>query len=149
MTVDIVDEQTRSRMMSGIRSKNTKPELLVRRLLHRRGFRYRLHVPGLPGKPDLVFPKHNAVLFIHGCFWHGHRCRLFRLPGTRAEFWKAKITGNRRRDKNKIKALANSGWRIAIVWECALRGSSVNPDDVAEKLSEWLTGNSVSMEIRG
>lgn len=149
MTVDIVDEQTRSRMMSGIRSKNTKPELLVRRLLHKRGFRYRLHVPGIPGKPDLVFPKYNAVIFIHGCFWHGHRCRLFRLPGTRTEFWREKIAGNRRRDKNKNKTLADSGWRIATVWECALRGSDANPENVAEELSEWLTGNSASMEIKG
>lgn len=150
--MDIVDKQTRSRMMSGIRSKNTKPELLVRRLLHRRGFRYRLHVSGLPGKPDLVFPKYHAVVFVHGCFWHGHECKLFRMPGTRTEFWKRKITGNRQRDRRESKALAKLGWRIAIVWECALRGSNADPENAVEKLAAWLAGNSAgtaTVEIEG
>ena len=150
--MDIVDKQTRSRMMSGIRSKNTKPELLVRRLLHQRGFRYRLHDSRLPGKPDLVFPKYGAVIFIHGCFWHGHQCRFFRLPGTRTDFWESKISGNRKRDRKTRKVLSDSGWRIAIVWECALRGSEANPQDVTEQLGEWLSDNSTGttfLEIRG
>ena len=150
--MDIVDKQTRSRMMAGIRGKNTKPELLVRRLLHKCGFRYRLHDSRLPGKPDLVFPKYGAVIFIHGCFWHGHQCSFFRLPGTRTDFWRTKISDNRQRDRKNHKALSDSGWRIATVWECALRGSSANPQGVTEQLTEWLSGNSNNitlLEIRG
>jgi DNA mismatch endonuclease Vsr len=150
--MDIVDKKTRSRMMSGIRSKNTKPELLVRRLLHKRGFRYRLHDSRLPGKPDLVFPKYGAVIFIHGCFWHGHQCRFFRLPGTRTDFWKNKISGNRKRDRKTRNMLSGLDWRIAIVWECALRGSGADPQDVIDRLAEWLTNHSTDatfLEIRG
>ena len=99
---DIVDEQTRSRMMAGIRSRNTRPELIVRKGLHARGFRYRLHARGLVGRPDMVFRKYGAVIFVHGCFWHGHDCSLFRLPGTRSDFWQKKIGRNRERDSEVI-----------------------------------------------
>ncbi len=150
--MDIVDQKTRSRMMSGIRDKNTKPELLVRRLLHDRGFRYRLHVSRLPGTPDIVFPKYHAVIFVHGCFWHGHKCKLFRLPGTRTEFWKQKIMGNSKRDKRNSKDLIDLGWRVATVWECALRGGCAEPENVIEQLADWLAGNSggaAAVEIGG
>lgn len=117
---DIVDKETRSRMMSGIRGKNTKLELVVRSYLHRAGLRFRLHAR-LPGKPDLVFPKYHTVVFVHGCFWHGHSCHLFRLPKTNSAFWKKKIESNRVRDARVQKSLELSGWRPITLWECELR----------------------------
>ncbi len=117
---DIVSAAVRSRMMSGIRAKNTKPEILVRKGLHGLGFRFRIH-GRLPGKPDLVLPKHEAVIFVHGCIWHGHDCPLYRLPSTRTDFWKAKIVRNQANDLKVVKALRDDGWRTLTVWECALR----------------------------
>ena len=111
-------------MMAGIRGRNTRPELVIRKALHARGFRYRLHVAGLPGKPDIVLPRFRAVIFVHGCFWHGHDCPLFRLPATRSEFWEAKISRNRERDREVLGALKTTGWRCLTVWECAIRGPS-------------------------
>lgn len=108
--------------MQAVRSKNTTPELLVRHLLFSRGFRYRLHMPGLPGAPDIVLRRFKAVVFVHGCFWHGHDCSLFRLPATRTEFWEAKISSNRLRDRRDTEALMLAGWRVLHVWECALKG---------------------------
>lgn len=134
--------------MSGIRAKNTKPEILVRKLLHRRGFRFRLHVRNLPGKPDIVLPKHRAIVLVHGCFWHGHDCQLFKLPATRPEFWKEKIKSNRVRD-NQIRALLlSSGWRVAVVWECATRGADANIEQIAYRLADWLLSNEKEIEIR-
>jgi len=146
--VDIVDKNTRSRMMSGIRAKNTKPELLIRKLLHRRGFRFRLNVKTLPGKPDLVFPKHNAVIFVHGCFWHGHGCRLFKWPSTRKEFWRNKIRGNVITDQKSNVALLAGGWRIAVIWECAIRGKLKEIDRVIDQVSDWLTSNTQILEVK-
>jgi DNA mismatch endonuclease, patch repair protein len=108
--------------MSRIRGRDTKPELLLRRGLHARGFRFRLHRRDLPGRPDLVFPGRRAVILVHGCFWHGHDCRMCRLPATRPTFLRTKIEKNRCRDRDAVNALAGSGWRVLIVWECALRG---------------------------
>lgn len=137
--VDVVDRATRSRMMSGIRGKDTKPEILVRKALHARGFRYRLHVAGLPGKPDLVFPRYRAVLFIHGCFWHGHDCRYFRLPATRPEFWTQKIRGNQDRDRRQVQTLKEAGWRTLVVWECMTRkGYSIPFDGLVDCIADWL-----------
>ena len=119
---DIVDAATRSRMMAGIPGKNTRPELQIRKALHRMGFRYRLHASRIPGRPDMVFKSYNAVVFVHGCFWHGHNCRFFRLPKTRSHFWRAKITQNRARDVIARNLIADLGWRQLVVWECALRG---------------------------
>ena len=124
--------------MSGIRGKNTKPELFIRKALHARGFRYRLHCD-LPGKPDICLPKHRAVIFVHGCFWHGHDCHLFKWPSTRPEFWRAKIERNRAVDAAAEEALAEAGWRVAVVWECALKGRTSLPiGEVGDKLGEWL-----------
>lgn len=120
---DIVDRATRSRMMSGIRGKNTKPELIVRSHLHRSGLRFRLH-KNLPGRPDLVFPKYGAAVFVNGCFWHGHDCGAFRIPKTRSDFWEAKIMGNRARDARVNLELRRLGWRTFTVWECELRNQS-------------------------
>lgn len=108
--------------MAAIKGGNTKPEILIRRHLHSLGFRYRLHDSRLPGKPDLVFPQFHAVLFINGCFWHGHDCNLFRWPRTRPEFWRRKICRNIARDLRNEAELVASDWRVGIVWECALKG---------------------------
>lgn len=138
---DIVDAATRSRMMSGIRSRDTKPELVVRRLLHALGFRFRLHAKDLPGKPDIVLPKYRAIILVHGCFWHGHDCSLFRLPATRTDFWREKIQRNQARDGKVVEELAAMGWRVAIVWECAVRSSTNDRLGLAESLSSWLKGD--------
>lgn len=125
--------------MAAIRGADTKPELIIRRGLHTRGFRYRLHDRKLPGRPDLVFPKYNAVILVNGCFWHGHRCALFKWPKSREEFWRAKIEGNLGRDKRNIVQLSTAGWRVGIVWECALKGKFRLPHgDFFARLSEWL-----------
>ena len=119
---DIVDTQTRSRMMSGIRGKDTRPELALRRALHARGFRYRLHARGVTGRPDLVLPKYRAIIFVHGCFWHRHEnCRFAKTPATRREFWADKFAANIARDQFFQESLLAEGWRVATIWECALR----------------------------
>jgi len=119
--VDVVDPATRSRMMSNIRGKNTKPELLVRKYLHARGLRYRLHVKNLPGKPDLVFPKYRTVVFVHGCFWHHHAgCKYATMPSSRPGFWANKLSDNVARDQYQYAALTELGWRVFVVWECEL-----------------------------
>lgn len=147
--VDVVDSATRSRMMSGIRGRNTKPEILIRSLLHRQGFRFRLHVSDMPGKPDIVLPRYHAVLFVHGCFWHGHNCPLFKLPGTRPDFWREKIERNRNKDSRAKEALLADGWRVGIIWECALRGAGKNIEGVAQSLAEWLRSDTPLIEVRG
>lgn len=124
--MDIVEPALRSRMMSGIRGKDTKPEMLVRRFLHAHGYRYRLHRKDLPGKPDIVLSRLRVCIFVHGCFWHRHPgCRFAVLPKTRTEFWEAKLLGNVARDEQAIKSLNESGWRTIVVWECQLRGASI------------------------
>ncbi|SNR34951.1 very short patch repair endonuclease [Puniceibacterium sediminis] len=144
---DIVNKETRSRMMSGIRGKDTRPELLLRRALHARGFRYRLHVKTVSGRPDLVLPKHRVVIFVHGCFWHQHEgCRYASTPKTRAEFWADKFAANVRRDQAAVATLSKEGWRIAIVWECALR-KPANVQTAVEKLTEWMIDRGPFFEI--
>lgn len=139
--MDIVNEKTRSYMMSQIRSKNTKPELIIRKALFARGYRYKIHDKKLPGKPDIVLPKYNTVIFVNGCFWHGHNCHLFRIPKTRTEFWKDKIEGNILRDKRNKELLANSGWKVIEVWECSIKGKNIEHlesviNDIVLKLNE-------------
>jgi DNA mismatch endonuclease (patch repair protein) len=146
---DVVDPATRSRMMSGIRGKNTKPELLIRKALHARGFRYRLHCD-LPGKPDICLPKHRAVIFVHGCFWHGHGCHLFKWPGTRPEFWRAKIGRNCEVDRAAEARLADLGWRVAVVWECAIKGRERIPvDRLMGCVAQWLTSTEARLTLTG
>lgn len=148
--VDIVTPDVRSRMMAGIKARNTKPELLIRQGLHRAGFRFRLHAPELPGKPDIVFPRFRAVLLAHGCFWHGHDCHLFKLPTTRQDFWQAKIARNKVVDARTELALHGLGWRVGKVWECALKGRTRLPlEHVLEQCAEWLRVGSMTLEIRG
>jgi DNA mismatch endonuclease (patch repair protein) len=119
---DVHCKATRSFNMSRIRSENTKPEMLVRRFLHTNGFRYSLHKKTLPGKPDIVLPKYKTIIFIHGCFWHGHaNCKYFVVPKTRTKWWQNKIAANKANDEKAVKALRKDGWKVIIVWECRLR----------------------------
>lgn len=117
---DIMTPAQRSERMSRIRSQDTKPELLVRRFLHGEGFRFRLHVRDLPGRPDLVLPKYGAVVFVEGCFWHGHSCQKGRIPGTNPVFWQSKVAANQARDKRNHRDLRRKGWRVFRIWECQL-----------------------------
>lgn len=137
----------RSRMMAAIGSRHTRPEMVVRKALFARGFRYRLNVRTLPGSPDLVFPARQAVILVHGCFWHRHEaCRYFRLPKTRPEFWNAKLSINSRRDVRDVEALRLLGWRVAVVWECATRD---DPARVTSSLERFLKGDEALIEISG
>lgn len=139
--VDIVDAETRSRMMRSIRGKDTKPELLLRRALHAFGFRYRLHQKGLPGRPDLVFPKYRAAVFVHGCFWHRHPgCPKATTPATREDFWRSKFAENTARDRRNIDRLQSAGWRVLVVWECELARGALAP--AVQQVVDWLIGHS-------
>jgi DNA mismatch endonuclease (patch repair protein) len=114
--------------MAAVKHKDTKPEMKVRSFLHRHGLRYRLHDNKLPGKPDLVFPKYRTVLFVHGCFWHGHpdeQCKLARIPKSNVKFWSEKISGNRERDEKNIERLQELGWNVVVIWECQLSNSEL------------------------
>jgi len=123
---DVHSKEIRSYNMSRIKGKNTKPEMLVRKFLHANGYRYKLHDKSLPGKPDMVFPKYRTVIFVHGCFWHGHKnCRYFVVPKTRTEWWLNKINGNTANDTKAIKALKKDGWKIITIWECNLKPPKV------------------------
>ena len=148
--MDVVSTAKRKEMMSGIRNKNTRPELPVRHSLHRMGFRYRLHAKVLPGKPDLVFPKHRAVILVNGCFWHGHDCHLFKWPKTRREFWKSKINGNIDRDRRNLILLEEAGWRVCTIWECALKGKEKQDLNILfPRLGRWLESSVQRLQLSG
>lgn len=143
--VDVMSAKERSLLMSRIRGKNTSPEMTVRRLLWSAGFRYRLHAKGLPGKPDIVFARRRAAIFVHGCFWHRHEgCTLFRLPKTRSSFWDDKLQRNRERDASAIAALVAGGWRVAVAWECGVR---LDATGVGQHLGRWLEHGTGSIEL--
>lgn len=143
--MDVVDSETRSRMMSGIRGKNTAPEMLVRRFLHARGYRYRLHRKDLPGKPDLVLPRLKVCIFVHGCFWHRHPgCSYATTPKTRPEFWKEKFHRNVMRDLACIHALEGAGWNVFTIWECHLK----NDPETLERLTEKLRFIESELSVR-
>jgi len=147
---DSVSPEKRSDVMSKVRSKDTKPELQIRRGLYALGFRYRLHVSDLPGKPDLVFPRYKAVIFVNGCFWHGHSCSLYRFPKSNTDYWTEKIKRNVERDTSNIKRLTDAGWRILIIWECATKGKARLPvENVLNTASEWLLSEKPNCEIAG
>ncbi|MCW3846437.1 very short patch repair endonuclease [Sphingomonas sp. LB-2] len=147
---DVVTPAVRSRMMAGIRGKNTKPELVIRKGLHLQGFRYRLHRRNLPGRPDLVFQKHRAVIFVNGCFWHGHDCPLFKWPTSRPDFWREKIGQNKVRDARNHGKLSELGWRQLTVWECALKGRNRHPaEDVISRCAGWLLTAERDGEVAG
>jgi DNA mismatch endonuclease (patch repair protein) len=135
---DVFDTRTRSKVMAAIGSKNTGPELLIRRFLHSRGFRFRLHVRKLAGQPDIVLPRHRVALFVHGCFWHQHQgCALAAVPASNSAFWKNKLTGNRLRDLNQIEKLRRDGWRVGVFWECAARKGTADVKTLYA-LERWL-----------
>lgn len=135
--------------MSGIRSKNTSLEIKVRKLLHGAGYRFRLHGKQLPGKPDIILPKWKTVIFVHGCFWHGHmHCPIYRLPKSNLEFWESKIQINRTRDKETISAYLLTEWKIIILWECAAKGRhKLSECEIKEKLSNAIGGSRKITEI--
>ena len=137
---DIVDSLTRSRMMSGIGGKDTRPELMVRRALHSRGFRFGQRKQGLPGRPDVVLPRWKVAIFVHGCFWHWHGCHLSKVPSSNRTFWQAKLEGNQDRDSRAEMTLITMGWRVAMIWECSLRGRvpMARFESVMDDLARWI-----------
>ena len=132
--MDHVTPLARSKIMAAVKSKDTGPELALRRALHRRGYRSALHSPDLPGTPDLVFRPRRKIIFVHGCFWHGHHCKKGRLPNTRLDFWYAKIEANRERDKRILRTLRKTGWSVMTVWQCQTR----EMDKLVEKIAKFL-----------
>jgi len=147
---DVVDKATRSRMMSGIRGKDTKPEITLRKGLFARGFRFRLHAKNLPGKPDIVFPRLKSVILVHGCFWHRHDCTLFRWPSSNVEFWKEKIAKNREVDARTRLGLHSLDWKILTIWECSMKGPDrIGAEEVVTRAAAWLTSDSGDDEISG
>jgi DNA mismatch endonuclease, patch repair protein len=145
--MDIVDKPTRSRMMANIKTKGTKPEMVVRRLLHGAGYRYRLHRKDLPGCPDLVLPKYRAVIFVHGCFWHLHQgCPIVKIPAANKEFWQDKLGKNRARDQQQILALNQLGWRVLVVWECVTRQKK-SIDELKQQIFDWIDGTESLAEL--
>jgi DNA mismatch endonuclease (patch repair protein) len=148
--MDIVNPQKRSEMMSGIRSKNTRPEILIRKGLFNLGYRYRINDKNVFGKPDIVLKKYNAAIFIHGCFWHGHiGCGNFKIPSTNRQFWEDKIDTNRKRDAEVLNRLRSTGWRICIIWECSIRGKEqlLLVEKTIDSISNWLLSDAVWLEI--
>lgn len=148
--VDVLTADQRRFNMSRVRNVDTTPELLLRRGLHARGYRFRLHRRDLPGRPDITLPKYKSVIFVNGCFWHGHECPMFKIPETRQEFWVAKIRRNRERDAHVLSSLAALGWRAFVLWECSIRGSGRRPmDAVLDEIIVWLDGNDSRGELAG
>lgn len=144
---DVVNPTVRSRMMSGIHGKNTKPEMLARRALFAAGYRFRLHRRDLPGAPDIVLPGRKVAIFVHGCFWHMHSgCKNAKLPSTRPEFWLDKLEGNVARDRRAIEALLSAGWRVLTVWECATRDATTLAN-LSVALSRWIEGAQPAGEV--
>lgn len=146
---DVHSPAIRSKNMAAIKGKDTKPEMKIRKMLHAAGFRYRLHVRDLPGKPDLVLPKYEAVIFVHGCFWHMHNCNQFKLPKSNQEFWINKLSRNKNNDQLHQAALISAGWRVCTIWECALKGpKKLAPEEIQTLLSSWLLKPKPTLEIR-
>lgn len=136
--------------MAAIRSAGTRPEIMIRRGLHTRGSRFRLHDSKLPGRPDLVLPRFRVALFVNGCFWHGHNCPLFRWPGTRTDFWKTKIGGNIARVQRNEAQLAALGWRIGVIWECALKGPRrLLVEEMLHDLAAAVQGSAATFSFQG
>ena len=148
---DIVSPEKRSSMMSGIRGKDTKPEIIMRCLLHQFGYRFRLHRKDLPGRPDIVLPKWRTVIFVNGCYWHGHEdCHLFRPPKTRTEFWTNKIEKNQARDQRNHTALEDAGWKVLVIWECAVsKKLSLTAEQLEAAIAAALASSESQITIRG
>ncbi|RUM92356.1 MAG: very short patch repair endonuclease [Thiomicrospira sp.] len=145
---DTVNQQTRSKIMSQVKNKNTNIEIIVRKALFAKGFRYKINDKKLPGSPDIVLPKYRAVIFVNGCFWHGHHCPKGKPPKSNIKYWKDKIIKNQQRDEININQLLNQGWKVAIVWECTLKGKSAFPmKKILLTLENWLKVGSGKIEI--
>jgi DNA mismatch endonuclease (patch repair protein) len=142
---DVLTPIQRSRCMAAIRSKHTRPEMIVRRLVHRMGFRFRLHMRALPGSPDIVLPRHRKIIEVRGCFWHGHRCGRGRVPVTRRRYWSAKLERNAVRDRKNLARLRRAGWRVLVVWECQMK----RPDVLERRVERFLRGTAGSSLPRG
>ena len=149
--MDTVSQETRSRIMASIRGRDTEPERLLRSALFARGFRYRINSADLPGKPDLKLSKHRAVVFVNGCFWHGHDCRYFRRPTSNQAFWDEKIRKNRERDLRNVRDLRTEGWRVCIVWECLIRSIAFSErrSELIDLIGEWIEGDAPFLEVFG
>lgn len=148
--MDVLSPEQRRFNMSKIKGRDTKPEMQLRKGLYASGFRYRLHVGGLPGKPDIVFRREKAVIFVHGCFWHSHQCALSKMPKTRAEFWSKKLIANSERDIRNVATLRSRGWRVLTVWECALRGVGRRSlPDVLKRCAEFIEGQATEVCLAG
>ncbi|MBP7094954.1 MAG: DNA mismatch endonuclease Vsr [Spirochaetia bacterium] len=147
--MDTVSAEARSRMMAGIHGKDTKPERTIRSQLFHRGYRFRKNCPTLPGKPDIKLTKYRALVFVNGCFWHGHGCRYSKLPSSRSTFWEEKIRKNSMRDARDVRELRKKGWRVCIVWECALKaqGSRNASCPAIDALDEWIRGSEDFLEL--
>lgn len=143
--MDTVDKKTRSKIMASVKQRDTGPEMLLRKELHRLGFRYRLHDRKLPGSPDIVLKKHRAVIFVHGCFWHRHGCKLSTSPSTQKEFWQNKFEQNAKRDKKKYEELLKMGWRILVVWQCAIKATTI--ESISKVITGWLNSNRKYREL--
>ena len=143
--MDTVDAATRSRIMAAVGQKHTAPEVALRKALHASGIRYSLHRRDLPGSPDIVCARYKAVIFVHGCFWHGHGCRLSKIPASRAEFWAEKFAANRLRDRRAKATLFEQGWRVAVIWQCALKSARLVAS--SERVVQWLKGNRNGLEL--
>lgn len=147
---DVHSPEQRRFNMSRVRGSDTKPELTIRRGLHARGVRFRLHRRDLPGRPDIVLPRKKVALFVHGCFWHGHDCALFKAPATRRDFWREKIASTRLRDMAAVEALGGLGWRVGIVWECSLRNAGrLSLENLLDQLVDFIAGSEQLIEVRG
>jgi len=134
---DVFSKEDRSRVMGAVKGKNTAPEIEVRSILHRLGYRFRLHRKDLPGKPDIVLPKYKTVIFVHGCFWHRHpKCKYASMPATNVEFWTEKFSRNVDRDKRNIKDLKKLGWKVVVVWQCELKYKEKLERKLVDKLTE-------------
>lgn len=147
--MDVHSVRTRSFNMSRIRGANTSPELMIRRWIWARGYRYRLHKKDLPGRPDIVLSRYNVAIFVHGCFWHRHGCQLTATPASRREFWLGKFQQNIDRDRRNIKGLMNSGWRVLVIWECSLRGSEANLERAGKLTVRFLKSDLRFGEVSG
>lgn len=139
--MDKLSPERRSALMRRVRRGNTKPEVMLRKELHHRGFRYVIGDSRLPGTPDLVFPRYRAVMFVHGCFWHGHDCPHGRAPSSNVAFWVPKIAANRKRDSRKVQDLLDLGWRVSTIWECEIMGPNLNR--LIDILADWLVSKNV------
>ncbi|WP_145555313.1 very short patch repair endonuclease [Yersinia canariae] len=145
---DVHSSETRSKNMRAIRTKDTAIEVKLANILNLLGFSYKVQISELPGKPDFVIDDYRAIIFVHGCFWHKHNCHLFKAPATRTGFWLRKIQGNVKRDNDVIKRLTGDGWKVLVVWECALRGKyKLTDNDISARVEEWICSSEVNAQI--